>query len=218
MRPLTYFVATTLDGRIAAPDGSFDFFPLDPAYLTELALEWGDAFPTGFHRAFGTEPPGTRFDTVLMGRATFEPALEAGVADPYEHLHSYVYSSTLDPAEHDKVEVVPGDPVEHVQRLKAADGGGIWLCGGGRLAATLADEIDQLVVKINPLTAGAGRPLLDGPFGPRRWRLTGGRTFDSGVVLLEYARVPDDAATEPSGTAVAVDIRAVPEPASSRTE
>lgn len=42
MRPLIYFVATTLDGRIAAPGGSADFFPFDPAYGAALAAEGGD--------------------------------------------------------------------------------------------------------------------------------------------------------------------------------
>ena len=188
MRELTYFIATTLDGRIAAPDGSADFFPVDPGYLTELAADWGDAFPTAFHRAVGSEPPRTRFDTVVMGRGTFEPALAAGVLDPYEHLETHVFSATLDPATLPDVRVVPGDPVAHVRALKAAAGGGIWLCGGGRLAASLVDEIDRVAIKLNPLTVGAGRPWLDGVFDLRPWRLGATRTYAGGVVLLEYVR------------------------------
>lgn len=188
MRPLTYFVAASLDGRIAAPDGSFDMFPFDPAYVRALASDWGDALPTAFHDSFGTTPPGTKFDAVVMGRGAFEPAIHAGIADPYAHLDTYVFSSTLDPAEHPAVTVVAGDPVAHVRGLKEADGAGIWLCGGGRLAATLVGEIDRLVVKLNPLTLGAGRPLLDGTYDARTWRLESSRTFDLGVVLLEYAR------------------------------
>ena len=129
MRELTYFVAVSLDGRIAAPDGSTDVFPLDPGYLAALAEDWGDAFPTAFHAAVGTEPPRTRFDTVLMGRGDLRPGAGGRRADPYAHLETYVYSSTLDPAEHPAVHVVDGDAVAHVRELKAGDGGGIWLCG-----------------------------------------------------------------------------------------
>lgn len=193
MRQLTYFIATTLDGRIGAPDGSADFFPLEPGYLAALAADWGDAFPTAFHRATGSEPPRTRFDAVVMGRATFEPALAAGVRDPYKHLDTYVCSTTLDPAGMPDVHVVAGDPVAAVRELKAAEGGGIWLCGGGRLAATLAGEIDRLVVKLNPLTVGEGPTLFTGAFAPRSWRLVSTRTYDLGVVLLEY--VPADTLT-----------------------
>lgn len=190
MRTLTYFIATTLDGRIAAADGSFDFFPFDADYGQSLSAEWGDAFPTAFHDAFGTTPPRSVFDTVVMGRGTFEPAIRAGVADPYTHLNTYVYSSTLDPADYPDVTVVASDPVAHMRELKDADGGGIWLCGGGRLAASLLGEIDRLVLKLNPVTIGSGRPLFDGGFSPQAWRLESTRSFDLGVVLVDYTRLP----------------------------
>lgn len=190
MRELAYLVATTLDGRIAALDGSFDFFPLGPAYAAALAQRWGDALPTAFHQAFGTTAAGTVFDTVVMGRATFEPAIEAGIADPYAHLDTYVYSSTLDPAQHPGVSVVGGDALAHVRALKAAEGGGIWLCGGGRLAAALIGEVDRLVLKLSPVTIGAGRALLEGAFDPRAWHLASAETFEAGVVILDYRRAP----------------------------
>lgn len=190
MRTLTYFIATTLDGRIAAADGSFDFFPFNADYGQALAAEWGDAFPTAFHDAFGTTPPATVFDTVVMGRGTFEPAIQAGQSDPYAHLDTYVYSSTLDPAEYPDVTIVASDPVTHMQDLKGADGGGIWLCGGGRLAANLIGEIDRLVLKLNPVTIGNGRPLFDGRLDPQAWRLDATHTFELGVLLVEYSRLP----------------------------
>lgn len=188
MRKLTYFIATTLDGWISADDGSFGFFPFDAEYGQALAAEWGDAFPTAFHEAFGTTPPLSVFDTVVMGRGTFEPAIAAGLGNPYAHLDTYVYSSTLDPCDYPDVTVVTADPVSHVQELKGADGGGIWLCGGGRLAASLAGEIDRLVVKLNPVTIGTGRPLFAGTFDLRTWHLDSVRTFELGVVLIEYSR------------------------------
>jgi dihydrofolate reductase len=149
---------------IAAPDGSFDFFSFDPAYLSAVAADWGDTFPTAFHEAFGTTAPRTTFDTVLMGRGTFEPAIHAGIADPYAHLDTFVYSSSLDPSRYPQVTIVSDDPIAHVRELKQADGGGIWLCGGGRLAASLAAEVDRLVLKLNPVTVGDGIPLFSGAF------------------------------------------------------
>ncbi len=173
MRSLDYFVAVTLDGFIAGPDGAFDFFGVDPDYLAELNADWGDGLPTGLHDALGLTPPGTRWDTVVMGRGAFQPALDAQVADPYAHLRTVVYSSTLDPADHPGVEIVATDPVDHVRALKAEDGLAIWLCGGARLAGTLIDEIDRLVLKINPVTIGAGLPLWRTEFAARSWRLAG---------------------------------------------
>ncbi|HEY1135754.1 MAG TPA: dihydrofolate reductase family protein [Nocardioides sp.] len=80
------------------------------------------------------------------------------------------------------------DPVAVVRHLKEEDGTGIWLCGGGALAATLADEIDHLVLKVNPLLLGEGPSLLDGTYAPRHLALTRSTPYGSGVVVNEYAR------------------------------
>ncbi|WP_380168720.1 dihydrofolate reductase family protein [Jannaschia sp. R86511] len=189
MRALVYFVAVSLDGRIAGPAGETEAFPTDPGYLARLAEDWGDGLPTGFHQAMGTTPPGTRWDTVVMGRGTFQPALDAGVADPYAHLDTYVLSGTLDPAEHPGVTVVAEDAVTFVRDLKRRAGGDIWLCGGGALAGALADEVDRLVLKVNPVVLGAGVPLFDGRFAPTTWRATAEASPGAGVRLLTYERV-----------------------------
>jgi dihydrofolate reductase len=36
------------------------------------------------------------------------------------------------------------------------------LCGGARLAGALYDEIDELVLKVNPVVLGTGTPLFRG--------------------------------------------------------
>lgn len=195
MRALVYFVAVTLDGRIAGPDGSSDFFPVDDDYLRVMAEEWGDGLPTALHETMGTTPPGTRWDTVLMGRGTFGPAMAAGAASPYAHLVQYVFSRTLRPQNHPGVHVVADDPLAFVRRLKSESGGDIWLCGGGSLAATLMPEVDRLVLKLNPVVAGAGVPLVDGPFAPSTWRLVRQRVLPLGIVLLTYDRASGGGAT-----------------------
>ncbi|WP_414685476.1 dihydrofolate reductase family protein [Micromonospora robiginosa] len=189
MRKLVYFVATTLDGFIAAPDGSFDFLPLAPDVAPYLATEWPQTLPTFAHAQLGVaSPPTGRFDTVLMGRGTYQPGLAIGVTSPYAHLRQYVFSRTLAPADHPDVEVVAGDPVAFVRDLKTRPGGDIWLCGGGHLAGQLFDEVDELVVKLNPVVAGSGIPLVARGFAPHRFTLTATRPFDSDVVVLRYAR------------------------------
>jgi hypothetical protein len=42
-----------------------------------------------------TDVPNRRFDTVVMGLATYEPTLKAGIASPCSHLEQYVLSSAL---------------------------------------------------------------------------------------------------------------------------
>ncbi len=47
----------------------------------------------------------------------------------------------------------------------------MWLCGGSTLAGELQAEIDELVVKINPVVAGDGLPLFAHPLEPRTLQL-----------------------------------------------
>ena len=80
------------------------------------------------------------------------------------------------------------DPIARVRELKQEPGAGIWLCGGGKLAAALRPEIDELVIKLHPIVAGAGIGLFDGEFSPAQFDLVNTQPFTSGVVHLTYTR------------------------------
>lgn len=188
MRKLVYYVASSVDGFIAAPDGSPDFIPLDPGTLAHLAEAWPQTFPTFTHPQHGIDRPQGRFDALVMGRATYDPALKLGVTSPYAHLKQYVFSRSLPPAAEPEVEIVATDPVEFVRDLKRQPGGDIWLCGGGDLAGQLLPEVDELIVKLNPIVAGSGIPLVGREFDPHRFTLLDARPLATGVVILHYAR------------------------------
>ncbi|TVT50615.1 dihydrofolate reductase [Amycolatopsis rhizosphaerae] len=189
MRELTYYVAASLDGYIAGPDGSYDFFVFEGELRKTILAEYPETMPTLARGPFGlTTTPNRHFDTVIMGRGTYEPGLRAGMTSPYAHLEQYVVSRTLtsdDPA----MTIVDGDPAALVRELKERDGKGIWLCGGGKLAGALRDEIDELVIKHNPVVLGSGIPLFDGPFAPTGFLPVARRDFDdSGVSMVTYRR------------------------------
>lgn len=61
---------------------------------------------------------------------------------------------------------ITGDPIATVRELKREHGAAIWLAGGAKLAGTLLPEIDELIVKIYPVTVGSGVPLFDTDFHP----------------------------------------------------
>ena len=184
MRNLTYFVATSLDGFIADPTGGFDDFLFEGDHMTAIFEEYPDTLPAQAREALGIDAPNKNFDTVLMGRATYQ--VPGGLPSPYPHLRQYVASSRLvsTPPE---VEVV-ADPLAKVRELKSESGLGIWLCGGGRLAATLLPEIDELVLKTHPIVLGKGIPLFAGEFPTARFTKASTRTFDTGVVFTTYTR------------------------------
>ena len=95
VRALTYYVGMSLDGFIAAPDGSIDTFPITEDVMEFIAASYPETLPTPVREQLGLTAPGTHFDTVVMGRNTYTPALEAGIRSPYAHLDQYVVSHHL---------------------------------------------------------------------------------------------------------------------------
>ncbi|WP_432511263.1 dihydrofolate reductase family protein [Kineococcus sp. SYSU DK001] len=187
MRPLTYYVGSSLDGFISGPGGEIEHYPVSEDHLAQMVEEHPEVLPAHVRRAVGADDrPNVRFDTVVMGWDTYRPALEAGIGNPYPHLRQVVASRTRTPS--DPAVEHTADALRTVRELKAQDGLGVYLAGGGRLAASLADEIDELVVKVYPVVQGRGVAAFGGPFHPRAFTLTGSRTFDSGAVVLSYVR------------------------------
>jgi dihydrofolate reductase len=184
MRSLVYFVACTVDGYIAAADGSFDFFGFEGPHVQDLLDEFPEMIPGHLRGAVGGLGPNRRFDTVLMGRATYEVGVPLGVTSPYPHLRQIVVSGTMTAPPHPGVELVRDDVAARVRALKGEPGADVWLCGGAGLAATLADEIDELVLKVSPIVLGAGIPLFGARIGPRELAVTEHRTYPNGFALV----------------------------------
>ncbi|MFI7583531.1 dihydrofolate reductase family protein [Kocuria sp. M1N1S27] len=193
MRRLTYVIGLTIDGRIAGPDDETDFFPLSEAYGAWLQEEFPETLPTHLRTRLGIDDaPPRHFDTVVMGRRTYEPALAIGMASPYAHLRQYVVSTTQ-PELTPEVTIVRSDPVGLVRALKTEDSPfDVCLAGGATLAGAVLPEIDRVVVKLYPVVAGAGRPAVDsGAFSPTRFDLTDVATVDGGHVVVTYDRRRD---------------------------
>lgn len=186
MRPLTYYVGMSIDGFVASPDGAFDVFPVTPDVIAFISEEYPETLPTAAREALGIDAPNRRFDTGIQGRSTFQAALDAGITSPYEHLRQLLASTTAEKPDPD-VEVV-ADALAAVRALKAEDGLGIWLIGGGTLAGALLSEIDRLVIKLYPVVLGRGIPLFDAAFSPETFTLVATTPLESGTVVLEYRR------------------------------
>jgi dihydrofolate reductase len=184
MRKLIYYFAASLDGYIAGPRGQTDFFPL----AGEILAEYPETVPVHARGPLGVAGAANRhFDTVIMGRGTYEPALGLGVTSPYPHLRQYVVSTTLATAG-PQVEIVGGDPAALVRDLKKRDGLDVWLAGGGILAAALLPEIDELIIRRSPQVICSGVPLFDGPFIPTVFSPTARRDLGSGLSITIYHR------------------------------
>jgi dihydrofolate reductase len=188
-RELTYYIAASIDGYIAAPDGAFNAFPMPPDVRDAMLEARPETVPTAYRAPAGVaDAPNRLYDTVLMGKGTYLPGLNEGNPSPYAHLRQYVFSSTLDPALAEDVTFTTADPATSVRELKQEAGKGIWLCGGGKLAGALIGEIDEIVVKRYPVLFGGGIPMFAGAYAPTGFALAENRTFDSGAVLQTFRK------------------------------
>jgi dihydrofolate reductase len=185
MRKLVYYVACSLDGFIAREDGSFDFALPDGAHLQDLMRRFPETFPGHLRGALGVSGPNQSFDTVLMGRGTYEVGLTLGITSPYPHLRQYLFSRTITSAPDPGVALMRDDPAATVRRLKQESGKDLWLCGGAKLAAALFGEIDELILKINPVIIGTGIPLVAGRH-EARVDLVDIHTYANGVMVSRY--------------------------------
>lgn len=144
MRKVVYGGACSLDGYLAREDGAVDWLMFNDEVAELMKDSW------------------TRFDTMLMGRKTYEVAMAnapAG-ADADSGIETYVFSTTMNPDDCKGATLVSTGAAELVRSLKAKDGKDICLMGGGVLAASLfeAGVIDEVGFNIHPILLGSGIP------------------------------------------------------------
>ncbi|MGD0891221.1 MAG: dihydrofolate reductase family protein [Terracidiphilus sp.] len=171
MRHLRYGVAMSLDGFIAGPNGEYDWIVPDPSI--DFAAIWA------------------RYDTVLMGRKTFEIAQTRRKIFSGSVQRWVVVSRTLKAEDHPDTTILSSGIHEAVAAMKAESGPqpqkDIWLFGGGVLFRFLLDAglVDAIDVMVMPVLLGSGIPFL--PEGRRQTlRLATSKALASGVLQLSY--------------------------------
>jgi dihydrofolate reductase len=171
MRHIRYAVAMSLDGYIAGPNGEYDWIGADPE--VDFAAFWA------------------QFDTLMMGRRTFELAVKTRGESAFAGMTSIVFSRTLKQQDHPKATVLPHVNADWLSDLKARNGKDIWLFGGSGLFRSFLDcaLVDTVEVSIIPVLLGTGVPLLPPPYSPTKLRLSSHGVYKSGRVSLVYSTV-----------------------------
>ncbi len=168
-RRVVLYIAASLDGFIARPDGAVDWLFTDKDY--------------GYEHFYAG------IDTVMMGRKTWEQVLAFG-PNPYADRACCVFARRPPAEPHPGVEFTAEEPARLVARLRERPGAHLWLAGGAELVASFrrADLVDEIVVSVHPLLLGNGIPLFPAGFGEQSLRLRQVREFSSGLVQLRYDR------------------------------
>lgn len=169
MRPLSLFIATSLDGYIASPDGSVDWLFSDQDYGY-----------TAFYDSV---------DTVAMGRHTWEQ-LKAFGDYPYVGKRGVVFSRELGGQSDPNVSFITAPAHQWLTEAKHQPGRTIWLMGGASLVDTCLqhDLIDEFILSIHPVLLGDGLPLFRAGSPRLALELVDSQRFSSGLVQLTYRR------------------------------
>lgn len=177
MNKIIYHVATTLDGYIAHADKTTDGFSYEGPHVTEYLKQLQD------------------YDTVIMGLGTYEAGYQFGLRPgeaPYPWMKNYVFSCSarFEIIHHDNLFLVQENWEKIITDLKEGSGSDIYLCGGGKFAASLLAKgfIDRLKLKINPLVFGSGIKLFDANKLAGSFKLDNITKYDSDIFLAEYSK------------------------------
>lgn len=189
MRKIIVLSFITLDGVMQAPGG--------PEEDTSGGFQYGGWTVPYFDDFSGKvmEEQMKQPFNLLLGRKTFEifasywPQHEAnwpGINDAVK----YVVSNTLDKHEWKNSVVIKNDVVEEIRKIKKQDGPHLQVHGSGNLIQTLLkhDLVDEMWLKIFPITLGGGKRLFAEGTIPAAFKLTFSTVSPKGVIIANYER------------------------------
>jgi dihydrofolate reductase len=173
MRKIIYYVASSLDGFICGLNADISGFVGTgngvEKYLSDLK----------------------NFDTVIMGRATYEFGYKYGLQPgqaAYPPMQHFIFSNNLTLENPDpKVQVKQID-LQEIEKIQKQAGTAIYLCGGGHFAGWLLDnqKIDILKLKLNPLILGEGVKLFGKSTQKYGLELLETESYENGLQIITY--------------------------------
>jgi len=188
MRKLVVLTFVSLDGVMQAPGGKGE----DPSGGFDLE---GWTVPY-FDEAVGdemTKQMSQPFD-LLLGRKTYEIFAsywpQQGDDDPINKAKKYVVSNKAINTDWVETVQIKGDVAGEVKKIKQQDGPMLQVHGSSQLIQTLLanDLVDELWLKVFPVTLGKGKRLFGEGTSPAAFKPTGSMISTSGVVITSYKR------------------------------
>lgn len=174
------FIATSVDGFIARPDGSLDWLP--------VGGDGGDGGDGG--EDYGYAAFMRTVDGIVMGRSTYESVLgfESWPFDKPVVVMSRTLGAGDVPAHlRGKLRITSAQPAQLVAELRAEGWGSAYIDGGAVIRAFLAaGEVGEMTITRVPVLIGAGRPLFGDIGCDLRLACLASQTYPSGMVSTRY--------------------------------
>jgi len=186
MRKIIVLSFITLDGVMQAPGG--------PEEDTSSNFKFG-----GWSAPYGDQVLGKVMEKqmksadLLLGRTTFD------IFEKYwpEHAESwpgindvtkYVMSTTRNKSDWKNTVFIKN--LADIKKLKNSEGSDLQIWGSGKLTQLLLenDLVDELCLKIYPLTLGEGKKLFDNGTMPAAFTVIENSITPSGVIIANYKR------------------------------
>ncbi|HYV52112.1 MAG TPA: dihydrofolate reductase family protein [Candidatus Eisenbacteria bacterium] len=196
MRKLIVLSFITLDGVMQAPGGPEE----DPTGGFKYE-GWVAGYSDDFLLKVMIKQTSKPFD-LLLGRKTYEifaaywPYVNAHknpFAAKLNNAKKYVASKTLTKLDWNNSELIDGDVTKGIKRIKEQDGPEIQVHGSGNLIQTLLkhDLVEELWLKIFPVTLGVGKRLFAEGVIPAGFKLLESGISSSGVIIASYERADE---------------------------
>ncbi|MHB1050740.1 MAG: dihydrofolate reductase family protein [Bacteroidota bacterium] len=173
-RKVLLFIAMSLDGYIARPDGAIDW----------LSSVQRDGEDYGYGEFIKT------VDTVIIGRKTYDTVLSFGVPFPHADKECYIITRNERPSTGNLI-FYSGDMKELVESLRRKQGANIFVDGGAEIVNTMMKErlFDEYIISIIPVFLGSGIRLFNDARPEESITLVSALHFESGLVRLHYAKI-----------------------------
>lgn len=190
MRKIVVLSFVSLDGVMQAPGGPEEDTSGDFKYGGWTVPYWDE-----FSGKIMDEQMGVAFD-LLLGRETYDifaeywPKQIGPIADPFNKAIKYVVSNSSPELTWENSLLIDGDVAAKLKELKQQDGPMLQIHGSGNMIQTLLknDLVDELWLKIFPITLGKGKRLFAEGTMPAAFELIESKISPSGVIIANYKR------------------------------
>ena len=170
-RKVISYIATSLDGYIAAPND-------DLSFLSIVQQEGEDYGYADFVKSV---------DTVILGRRTYDWVMTQVPEFPHADKDSYIITRTPRPGK-GKLNFYTGDLKELILKLKSEQGQNIFIDGGAEVVNELLKQklIDEFIISVIPILIGNGTRLFKDGRPEQTLKLVDVRQFDTGLLQVRY--------------------------------